>query len=59
MSKTTASDLTKASSPKNTPELSESDLSKVSGGATLFLKLDGVKGESLDDKHKDTIDVGS
>jgi hypothetical protein len=53
------SDLTKGSSPKNAPELTESELGKVSGGATMFLKLDGIKGESQDDKHKDTISVSS
>jgi hypothetical protein len=30
-------------------ELAETELDKVAGG---FLKLDGIKGESLDDKHK-------
>ena len=25
--------------------------------ADYFLKIDGIKGESLDDKHKDEIDV--
>jgi hypothetical protein len=52
-------DLTKGS-PKNTPALSESDLDKVSGGATnKFLKIDGVDGESTDDKHKGEIYIGS
>jgi hypothetical protein len=40
-------DLTKGSSPKSSPELKESELDKVSGGM-----LDGIKGESSDDKHK-------
>ncbi|HVY99352.1 MAG TPA: hypothetical protein VHA35_07625 [Dongiaceae bacterium] len=53
------SDLTKGSKPKTSPELQESDLDKVTGGAALLLKLDGVKGESMDDKHKDEIQVGS
>jgi len=37
-------DLTKGSSPKTTPQLTEQELSKVSGG---------IKGESVDVKHKD------
>jgi type VI protein secretion system component Hcp len=40
-------------------ELTENDLDNVSGGAgtDFFLSLDGIKGESQDDKHKDTIEV--
>jgi Type VI secretion system effector, Hcp len=54
------SDLTKGSSPKTSPELNERELDKVSGGANDFLlTLDGIKGESQDDKHKDTIEVMS
>jgi hypothetical protein len=50
------SDLTKGSSPKTSPQLSERELDKVTGGAAaMFLKLDGIKGESLDNKHKDEI----
>jgi hypothetical protein len=36
-------------------ELTEKDLDKVSGG----LKLDGIKGESQDDKYKGGIDIAS
>jgi bacteriocin-like protein len=48
-------DLTKGSSPKTSPELTEKDLSKVSGG----LKIGEVAGESTDDKHKGTIELES
>jgi hypothetical protein len=35
-------------------ELSLEDLNKVAGGAVnQFLKIDGIPGESTDDKHKD------
>ena len=34
--------------------LTEEELGQVSGG---FLKLGNIKGESLDDKHKDEIEV--
>jgi hypothetical protein len=55
MSKTTQpEDLTQGSSPKSSPELSERDLDKVSGGLTF--KIDG---ESMDDKHKGTIGTSS
>jgi hypothetical protein len=35
------------------PELTENDLGAVTGGAKgdVFLKLDGIEGESLDDHH--------
>jgi bacteriocin-like protein len=36
-------------------ELTEKDLDNVSGG----LKLDGIKGESQDDKYKGGIDIAS
>jgi len=49
-------DLTKGSS-KSAPELKESELDKVSGGATNQLKLGDIKGESTDDKHKGEIEV--
>jgi hypothetical protein len=53
-------DLTKGSSPKTSPELKETELDKVSGGAgDYLLTLDGIKGESQDDKHKDTILISS
>jgi hypothetical protein len=34
-------------------EITETDLKNVTGGAQVdyFLKIDGVKGETLDDKH--------
>jgi hypothetical protein len=40
-------------------ELSAEDLHKVAGGAAVdyFLKIDGVDGDSSDDKHKKEIDV--
>jgi bacteriocin-like protein len=43
---------------KKKKELSEEDLKKVSGGATgdVFLKLDGIEGESADDKIPPRID---
>jgi bacteriocin-like protein len=35
-------------------ELTQDELDKVSGGKpNQFLKIDGIKGESQDDKHKD------
>jgi type III secretory pathway component EscU len=38
-------------------KLSEQDLAQVSGGAVdSFLNLDGIKGESTDDKHKGLIE---
>jgi hypothetical protein len=50
------SDLTKGSSPKTSPALTESELAKVSGGAP-FLKIGGIDGESTDDKHKGEIEL--
>jgi hypothetical protein len=44
-------------------KLSEDELKQVAGGkpaatvATPALKIEGIKGESLDDKHKDEIEV--
>lgn len=29
------------------------------GGTTTFLKLDGIKGESLDSKHPSSIEISS
>jgi bacteriocin-like protein len=54
-------DLTKGSSPKTTPELTEKELNKVSGGTSTdyLLKIDGIKGESQDDTHKDSIHLSS
>jgi hypothetical protein len=42
-------------------ELTENELGNVSGGAgsDYLLTLDGIKGESQDDRHKDTIHVES
>jgi hypothetical protein len=54
------SDLTKGSSPKTSPELTERQLDKVSGGASdTFAKIGDIKGESMDDKHKDSIAISS
>ena len=39
--------------PKQPPEITEETLEQVSGGAPNFVMLDGIKGESADDKHKD------
>jgi len=41
---------------KESPELAEDDLSQVTGG---LLEIEGIKGESQDDKHKDEIHVDS
>jgi hypothetical protein len=38
-------------------ELSEDELDGVAGGVSRLLSIDGVKGESTDDKHKETIDI--
>jgi hypothetical protein len=39
-------------------ELSLEELSRVTGGASdIFAKLGDIKGETLDDKHKDEIEV--
>jgi hypothetical protein len=43
---TRPSDLTKGSSPKKSPALTERELDKVSGG------FGDIRGESSDDKHK-------
>jgi hypothetical protein len=40
-------------SKKKDIELTEKELGKVSGG----LKLGDIKGESIDDKHKDWIEI--
>jgi hypothetical protein len=42
-------------------ELNEAELELVSGGANsdYLLQLDGIKGESQDDTHKDTIHIES
>jgi hypothetical protein len=39
-------------------ELLTQELKQVSGGASdIFAKIGDIKGESLDDKHKDEIEV--
>jgi type VI protein secretion system component Hcp len=40
--------------PKKLPELTDEELGQVTGGAKAdyFLKIEGVDGESQDDKHK-------
>jgi hypothetical protein len=42
-------------------ELTEHDLGQAAGGAAVdyFLKIDGVDGESTDDKHKGEIQLES
>jgi hypothetical protein len=42
-----------------TVELTEEELSGASGGIDQFLKLDSIKGESADHKHKDEIHIES
>jgi hypothetical protein len=42
---------------EETAELTEKDLSFVTGGTSPTLMLDGIKGESADDKHKGEIDI--
>jgi hypothetical protein len=42
---------------KQASELTNDDLKQAVGGAVdRFLQLDGIKGESSDDKHKDWIE---
>jgi len=41
-----------------TRELTVSELGNMHGGF-MFLKIDGIKGESQDDKHKDEVHVSS
>jgi bacteriocin-like protein len=44
--------------PKPVPELSENQLNQVVGGdKATFLKIEGIPGESTDDKHKDWIEL--
>ena len=43
-------------------EITDADLAKVVGGggkakSTPILTIDGIKGESKDDKHPDTIEI--
>ena len=56
----------KKAQPKDKPkrkasgtELSEEQLERVAGGAgdTIFGKIGDIKGESLDSKHKDEIEL--
>ena len=43
--------------PKQAPELKEDELEQITGGAVdVFLKIDGVDGESQDAKHKREIE---
>jgi hypothetical protein len=43
--------------PKKSPELSDTDLEQVTGGATdYFLKIDGIKGESQSDSPSRNIE---
>ncbi len=47
-----------AEAGKLAPELSSEDMKQVVGGAADYLlQLDGIKGESQDDKHKDWIEL--
>jgi hypothetical protein len=39
-------------------DVTETELENVVGGSA-FLKIDGVEGESTDDKHKDRIHISS
>jgi len=49
--------------PKATPDqdhaqLSENELEAVTGGASDYLlKIDGIKGEAIDDKHRGEIEL--
>ena len=44
---------------KTSDELSNKDLEQVTGGAVdAFLNIEGIKGESTDDTHKDWIEIG-
>ena len=41
-------------------EMTEDELEQAAGGASDYLlELDGVKGESRADKHKETIEIAS
>jgi bacteriocin-like protein len=44
---------------KQAPELSEKDLNQVVGGDKVSQFLDGIDGESHDDKHKGEIQLQS
>jgi hypothetical protein len=45
-------------SQKQVSELTNDDLKQAVGGAVnSFLTIDGIKGESTDDKHKDWIEI--
>jgi len=48
----------KAEDKSSSTELTEEQLERVAGGASdIFAKIGDIKGESLDDKHKDEIEV--
>jgi hypothetical protein len=50
----------KISTASNDTELSDQDLAIVIGGGEgTLLKIEGTKGESADDKHRDAIHIGS
>jgi type VI secretion system secreted protein Hcp len=49
---------TGAQGPAGTPLIGETSFG-VSGGGRTFLKLDGIKGESIDKTHKGEIDIES
>ena len=59
----TKKQLTKQPEPKTTAdhnpaELSDGELESVTGGASDYLlKIDGIKGESVDDKHTGEIEL--
>jgi hypothetical protein len=52
-------DLTKGSSKQNTPQLSERDLDKVTGGVKIggTLKIGDIQGPTLRDGHDDEIEI--
>jgi hypothetical protein len=52
-------DLTKGSSKENTPQLTESDLDKVTGGMKIggTLKIGDIKGTTARDGHDDEIEI--
>jgi hypothetical protein len=52
------SDLTKGTTPKTSPELTERELDKASGGASdIFAKIGDIKGESIDERQKYSIAI--
>jgi Type VI secretion system effector, Hcp len=60
MTKHVERELTNQATDGGETELTEHELRCVSGGAVGdFLKIDGIDGESQDDKHKNEIQIGS